>query len=144
MYLDRAIDNLRNDFGGFVSRLRAMEDPAQVAHDFVPQTTFWLVHDREYIGRLSLRHCLNERLEMIGGHIGYDIRPSMRRKGHATHMLALGLGEERKLRLRRVLLTSHCENIVSRRVIEANGGVLQDEIEVMGVDGKKCRYWITL
>lgn len=68
----------------------------------------------------------------------------MRRQGYGNRILALGLDEARKLGLERVLLTSARENLASRRVIVAHGGVLQDEIEVSGIEGLKCRYWILL
>lgn len=57
----------------------------------VPQTTLWWVSGGEYLGRISIRHRLTARLREIGGHIGYDIRPSARRRGHATAMLAAAL-----------------------------------------------------
>ncbi len=71
----------------------------------------------------------------IGGHIGHDIRPSARRRGHATAMLAAALPVARSLGINPALLTCDENNIASRRVIEANGGVLED------VRGGQLRYW---
>jgi predicted acetyltransferase len=121
-----------------------MDDPAAVPADLVPQTTFWLVDGDAYIGRLSLRHHLNDSLRLIGGHIGYDIRPSMRRQGYGTRALALGLIEARNLGLTRVLVTCDKENTGSRRIIERNGGVLEDETTIPDYDGVILPYWITL
>jgi predicted acetyltransferase len=131
-------------FAAFVTRLVRMADPLHVEDDFVPQSTFWLVDGDAYIGRLSLRHHLNEGLRLIGGHIGYDIRPSMRRRGYGTRILALGLHEARTLGLVRVLVTCDKENLASRRIIERNGGVFEDETTILDYDGVILQYWITL
>ncbi len=101
----------------------------------VPQTTLWWVSGDDYLGRISIRHRLTAHLREIGGHIGYDIRPSARQRGHATAMLAAALPVARSLGITRALLTSDEDNIVSRKVIEANGGVLEDK------SNGKVRYW---
>ena len=126
---DPGINQPRSDesFAEFVARLRRMADPAYVVDGFVPQTVFWLVDGDTYIGRLSLRHRINDDLRRIGGHIGYDIRPSMRRRGYGTRALSLALDEARRIGLDRVLITCDRENIGSRRIIERNGGILEDE-----------------
>ena len=131
-------------FAAFVERLRTMDDPERVPASFVPQTTFWLVDGETFVGRVALRHHLNERLRQIGGHIGYEVRPSMRRRGYGTRALALALDEARRIGLSRVLITCDQDNVGSRRVIEANGGILEDEITIPGLAGVKCRYWIDL
>jgi predicted acetyltransferase len=93
---------------------------------------------------LSIRHELNEWLRTIGGHIGYDIRPSRRREGLGKRQLALGLAEARALGLERVLLTCDADNVGSRRIIEGNGGVLEDEMEDPATGKVKLRFWIDL
>jgi predicted acetyltransferase len=71
----------------------------------------------------------------VGGHIGYDVRASARRRGHATAMLAGGLAVAAGLGIDPALITCDVDNVGSRRVIETNGGVLEDER-----DGK-LRFW---
>jgi predicted acetyltransferase len=102
----------------------------------VPQTTLWWVSGDEYLGRISIRHRLTPHLAEIGGHIGYDIRPSARRRGHATAMLAAALPVTRSLGIDPALLTCNEDNTASRKVIEANGGVVEDK------RGGKLRYWV--
>jgi predicted acetyltransferase len=131
-------------FDDFILRIRAMDQAATIPDGFVPQTNFWLVDGDTYIGRLSLRHYLNDSLRLIGGHIGYAVRPSMRCRGYGTQALALGLDEARRLGLTRVLLTCDQKNIASRRIIERNGGVLEDEITIDDPEGIRCLYWMTL
>jgi len=113
----------------------AREDtPRPVRH--VPCTTLWWVDGEEYLGRLAIRHRLNEFLLDVGGHVGYDVRPSRRRQGHATAMLRASLPWAHDLGIDPVLVTCDDDNVGSVRVIEAAGGVLED------VRGIKRRYWI--
>jgi predicted acetyltransferase len=103
---------------------------------FVPSTTYWWADADTWFGRINLRHHLNEDLSEFGGHIGYDIRPTARRQGHATAMLAALLPYAAALGIDKALVTCDAENTASRKVIEANGGVLEDQR-----DGK-LRYWV--
>jgi predicted acetyltransferase len=103
---------------------------------FVPCTTYWWADGDAYLGRVNIRHRLNADLREIGGHIGYDIRPSARRQGHATAMLAAALPLAAALGIDKALITCDDDNIGSRKVIERNGGVLEDE------RGGKLRYWV--
>ena len=131
-------------FDAFVARVRRLEDPANVPPEFVQQTTYWLVEGDTYLGRISIRHELNDSLLFEGGNIGYDIRPSARGKGLGTRQLALALPRAREIGLTRALLTCDWDNVRSARVIEANGGVFQDEVPVTGKDRINRRYWIEL
>ena len=91
---------------------------------------------------IDIRHRLNEYLLQFGGNIGYSVRPSQRRKGYATEMLALALEECRKLGLNRALVTCDKTNIGSAKTIQKNGGVLENE--VLEGDRITQRYWIAL
>ena len=90
----------------------------------------------EFLGRIALRHRLNEYLRTLGGHIGYDVRPSARRRGHATAMLAAAVPRAHAMGIDPVLVTCDVDNVASRRVIEANGGVLENELQ------GKLRFWV--
>jgi predicted acetyltransferase len=116
-------------------------DPAvELPADRVHCTYFWITDqaagEREFVGYLALRHRLNAQLLEEGGHIGYAVRPSRRREGHATRALALALGEAAALGLDRVLVTASDDNLASWRVIESVGGTLEDTRKGMR------RYWI--
>ena len=103
---------------------------------YVPSTTLWWVDGDEYLGRLAIRHRLTPRLTDLGGHIGYDVKPSARRQGHATAMLAAALPRTCALGIDPALVTCDETNAGSRRVIEANGGVLEDK------RGSELRFWV--
>lgn len=120
----------------------ARDDTERAAHH-VPTTTLWWVEGEEYLGRTSIRHRLNERLLDYGGHIGYDVRPSARRQGHATRILAAALDFlADELAVEQALVTCSPQNVGSIRTIEANGGVLEDERETGWGNGRKRRYWL--
>lgn len=103
---------------------------------YVPCTTLWWVEGPEYLGRIAIRHRLTPFLLEVGGHIGYDVRPSVRRRGHATAMLRAALPVAKGLGIDPALVTCDASNTGSRLVIEHNGGVLEDQ------RGDKLRYWV--
>ena len=80
----------------------------------------------------------------MSGHIGYEIRPSKRRQGYDTKILRLGLEKARELDLHRVLVTCDEDNIGSKKIIEHNGGMFENAIEIEGDTVKKLRYWIVI
>ena len=130
-----------HDFDDYVKSINATEE---LNNDWVPDTTlFCLDRDRNiFVGAVSIRHYLNDKLLKTGGHIGDGIRPGERRKGYATAMIALALEECKKLGITRVLMCCDKNNIGSAKSIIKNGGVLENEIEE---DGHiEQRYWIQL
>ena len=124
-------------FAAYVSQLVAQSrEDAPRPDGFVPATTLWWIEGSEYLGRLSIRHRLTPRLVEVGGHIGYDIRASARRRGHATAMLRAALPVAHALGIEPALITCDHDNIGSKRVIENNGGVFEDR------RGNKLRFWV--
>ncbi|MFF5084834.1 GNAT family N-acetyltransferase [Actinoplanes sp. NPDC000266] len=135
--------NTEAGFATWVQRLLTEEDPAvPAAEGWVHCSYRWVVEDGRYLGAIALRHTLNDQLLNYGGHIGYSVRPSARRRGLARWALSEMLGESRKLGLDRVLVTCDPANEPSARTIESNGGILED---IRTTEGKTVkRYWITL
>ena len=123
-------------FDAYVARLLAEDTVAGTRPGFVPMTTLWWTEGEEMLGRLAIRHRLVPQLERAGGHIGYDVRPSARRQGHATAMLRAALPIAAGFGVTEALLTCDDTNVASRRVIESCGGRFVDE-----VDGK-LRFWV--
>lgn len=109
----------------------------------VPTSTYLALCGGQVVGNIQIRHELNAYLLREGGHIGYAIRPSLRRKGLGTSMLALALEKCRMLGMQRVLITVDKANIPSAKTALRGGAVLEDEVP--GDDGTTTqRYWITL
>lgn len=108
----------------------------------VPETTYFCLDIKRniFVGAVTIRHYLTEKLRQNGGLIGDGIRPSERRKGYATAMIGLALKEAKKHGIDRVLMCCEKQNIASAKSIMNNGGVLDSEYEFNGVI--KQRYWI--
>ncbi|MFD5512814.1 GNAT family N-acetyltransferase [Streptomyces sp. NPDC127051] len=130
-------------FAAWTERLRGYGDRTRpVEQGRVHATYWWIAEDDTYLGAIDLRHYLNGFLLDAGGHIGYGIRPSARRRGLAGWALGAVLYEARLLGMDRVLLTCDPGNTGSVRTIERSGGVLEDVRDTLV--GPKRRYWIDL
>lgn len=100
-------------------------------------------NDNKIIGIIDLRHHIDHPiLATWGGHCGYSVRPSERNKGYATDMLRLNILNAKELGIDKLLITCSTLNLASEKTIIANGGVLENIIEVDGNFIK--RYWITV
>ncbi|WP_019031014.1 GNAT family N-acetyltransferase [Salinispora arenicola] len=121
------------EFAAYVDRLRsqALEDSPRPDGN-VPSTTLWWIQDDDYLGCLAIRHRLTPHLREIGGHIGYSVR----RRGHATAMLRAALPVANQLGIESALVTCDVDNVASRKVIESNGGVFEDQ------RSGKVRFWV--
>ena len=150
--LDQEINNtdkspyviFKNDYHDFDYYLDNLELKEPIPDGFVPDSTFFLLDEERdrLLGAVNIRHYLNEHLLQCGGHIGDGIRPSERRKGYATKMIALALQECKKLGINRVLMCCSSDNIGSKKSIINNGGVLEN---IVLNDGQLLeRYWIEI
>lgn len=136
---DWSLDDLRDPvhFGRFVDELVADALPGSPRKPgYVPCTYLWMVEGDTFLGSLAIRHELNDFLFNQGGHIGYSVRPSARRRGHAAQALMDALPVAGELGIDRVLVTCDEDNAGSRATIEKNGGAYEDSRN--GVQ----RYWI--
>jgi predicted acetyltransferase len=129
-------------FSGYVAMLKDAANGIGLREGHVPHLTFWLVMNDEILGVSNLRHRVNERLLRDGGHIGFGIRPSARRKGYGAHLLGATLLEAGKLGLGRLLLTCDRNNVASARTIIRNGGELDSEEFIPERNRVISRYWI--
>jgi len=135
---------VREDVEGYLRERRDWSAGRNLPEGFVPETHYWLVRGGRILGVIRIRHRLTDKLRTRGGHIGYDIRPSERRKGYGTRMLAMALVEARRIGLDRVMVTCDRGNVASARVILANGGVFESEGPDPETGEMVHRYWIEL
>jgi len=134
-----------DDFPAFIERLRQCALGSEIQSGFVAHETFWLVEaDDVVVGVSSLRHSLTDSLRRDGGHIGYGIRPSARRRGYATLILKETLAKARERGIARALLTAGRGNPGSVGAIVRNGGVFESEEQLAGHADVTQRFWISI
>jgi predicted acetyltransferase len=138
------VEAIEKDFASYVQAcLNGRWPPPEP--DWGSSANCWLVDEDEVLGLINIRHRLTEASRRVGGHVSFGIRPSQRRKGYATQMLEMAVWQaHNKLGMNRVMLTCDVDNIASQKVIQANGGVLEDVIKLDGVDPEPTimRWWI--
>ena len=128
-------------FATWVRRLGEQADESRpVPEGWVHALYWWIVEGDEVLGAISLRLRLTDFLLSAGGHIGYGVRPSARRRGVATFALGETLVEAGRRGIDPVLVTCADDNVASARTIERHGGVMEDvrDTEL----GRTRRYWI--
>lgn len=108
--------------------------------------TFLLIreNDNKIVGTINVRWNLNEAMLRFGGHIGYGIRPTERRKGYNKINLYLGMLEAKKVGLEKVMLDCDVNNLGSDKTLKALGGKLE-RTEVDPSDGILTNvYWFNV
>ncbi|MCL2011903.1 MAG: GNAT family N-acetyltransferase [Cystobacterineae bacterium] len=100
-----------------------------VSIGWVTATTLFAVRKRDLkiVGVIDIRHNLgNEFLAQYGGHMGYSVRPSERKKGYATEILKMGIEYAKSLNIEKLMIACFSDNIPSIKTIEKCGGVLSE------------------
>lgn len=133
------------DFKRYIQNLSNEEQGINLPKGYAPCSHFWMIADSgDMIGAIRVRHILhNEFLQTECGHIGYDIAPSYRSQGHGTHMLHLVLVKALQLGIETALVTADDDNYASRKVIENNGGVLDEIVYGKVFERPIARYWVS-
>ena len=116
-------------YADWLTRINDSHNGLNLPAGIVPSTAFFLMQGNRILGHISIRHNIDSPfLAMYGGHIGYGVRPTARKKGFATKMLSLALAKCKELGLDEVLVTCKKDNIGSAKTIINNGGILRTEI----------------
>lgn len=133
-----------SNFPAMIQELLDAHNGVNLPESWVPDSTYWLVTDEnKIVGVVNIRHSLTEHLFNTGGHVGYGIRPSERRKGYATKLLELSLEKTKELNIEKVLVVCDEVNTGSEKTILHNGGLRDDDF--IEEDGNIVRrYWIEL
>lgn len=134
------------EYSEWLDNTRRNSNSETVREDWTVASTFFAVReeDGKIVGMIDIRHNLNtEFLSKYGGHIGYAVRPTERRKGYATEMLRQALAFAGWIGLTKVMISCYADNTASAKTIEKCGGVLTEVKPYL--DGKMMKvYWITI
>lgn len=119
--------DLLEDFEKYLELCKKQSELTEAVDGAFPALTYWIVLDRSVaVGKLTLHPVLTPRLRVLGGHFGYEVRPSYRRHGIAEIACSQGLKMLKQRGFTEVFSTCDEDNIGSRRVLEKNGGILVD------------------
>jgi len=132
-----------SNFQDFIQKLKDSSLGIKLCEGRVPDSTFWMIDENnKIIGVVNIRHKLNDKLKRFGGHIGYGIAPSYRRKGYGKIMLKLALEKANELGINKTLLNCEKDNLASANIIKYNNGILDSEDIIEGKEIQ--RYWIEI
>ena len=118
-----------SSYEAWLEKLVRDMDIANVPENRVPGLTYFYVReaDDRIVGMINIRLALNAFLRNEGGHIGYSVRPTERRRHYGTEMLKAALKVCDVIGIREVLVACDKENAASAGVIKNCGGVLRRE-----------------
>jgi len=127
-------------YAAFYDLLSRMKTGGYPTPDIVPMDSYFIEEGGRILGELYIRYGLSLRLEKIGGHAGYKVRPTERKRGVATTALRLALRLLLQKGVERALVTCNETNAASARVIEKCGGIRINDSETE--QGVERRYWV--
>ena len=138
MFIDPDTENIINHF-------KDNRDQSKLPSYYVPSFDYFAVDGDKFIGIIHIRIRLTKQLLQYGGHIGYAINPKYWNKGYGKELLKIGLIKAKKIiEDEKILITCDDDNIGSYKIIEANGGILENKVYNIEGDEKFLtrRYWI--
>ncbi len=127
-----------------VHKLAAWARGEELPERWQPCVTSFLVEHGEILGNSNFRPVLDEFLSRYGGNLGYAVRPSARRRGVATALVAHAARQGRARGLDRLVVTCAPDNVGSIGAILRNGGVLQEQYWHERFERDVNLYWIDL
>jgi predicted acetyltransferase len=135
----------REDFAAYVRELEEEAKGIGLPPGVVPQTTYVLVRDgARVLGEIRFRPATQPPFRVGHDHIGYNVRPSERRRGYAGFMLDSVLKEAVGLGLAGVSLAVEGDNPASVALIQKYGGSALREGVDADNDEHVTIYWIPL
>lgn len=139
------LDDGYKDYENWLEKISLIKNPKTCHENLCPGIVYYLIreNDNKLVGMINLRWNLNEWVLEYGGHIGYGIRPTERKKGYNKINLYLCLLKAKELGLDKVLLTADEDNLGSIKTIESLGGKFENKIQSYKENGGFMnRYWI--
>lgn len=133
------------DENDIVQKFKDSRDQSKLPSHYVPSYDYFAVDEDKFIGVIHIRIRLTENLLRYGGHIGYAINPKYWNMGYGEQLLKLGIEQYSNIiEEDNILITCDDDNIGSYRIIESNGGILENKVENEDCGEKFLtrRYWI--
>lgn len=131
-----------------IQKMRDTRDKSKLKPNRVLSYDYFAVDNDRFIGVIHIRVELTPFLYFYGGHIGYGINPKYWRQGYGTELLRIGLIKAKGLITEdKVLVTCDDNNTGSAKVIENNGGILENKVtnrDEYGDEVLTRRYWIRI
>ena len=139
-----SLEEYKENYEEWLTYINNQLNKETVPQGLVTANTFFTIRksDNKLVGIINIRHELNDYLFNYGGHIGYSVLPSERRKGYAYKQLVLGLEFCKTLNIDKVLVTCVDYNIGSGKTIEKAGGILENIVFNPNKQVNEKRYWI--
>ena len=128
-----------------IQSMKDSRDESKLKPGYVKAYKYFFVDEDKLIGIISIREKLTEKLLQFAGHIGYAINPKYWNMGYGKQMLKMALDKHKDLiKEDKILITCDDDNIGSYKIIEANGGILENKVqnEDCGEVFITRRYWI--
>jgi len=130
-------------FPELLARLRNNSSGVDLPAGFVSSSMLYAFVGNEIVGRVHIRHELNDYLRAFGGHYGCAVAPKFRRRGYAAEMFAQSIPIFRRLGILDILITCEDNNEPSWKLTERYEGVLENKLR--SPEGKIFRrYWVKL
>lgn len=126
---------------GFDAHLAALQR-SEATPGRPPWRPYWAMDAAmgELLGLTALRHTLDAPMAEVGGHIGFQVRPSRRGQGLGRQIFGLTLAQARAHGLERVLVLCAPDNAPSLAVVRRHGGVFEREASAAGQT--LLRFWV--
>ena len=119
------LDKMYHNYEKWLLKINNSLNKETVESENVTSSTFFVIReiDNKIIAMINIRHYLNDDLLKHGGHIGFGVRPTERKKGYATELLKYALIKLNELGIQNALLTCDKSNIGSAKTIKNNLGI---------------------
>ena len=113
-----------------IQRIKDNRDKTKLKSTYVPSYDYFAIDNDKFIGVIHIRISLTPALMNYGGHIGYGVNPKYWHQGYGTQILKLGLEKYKNLiKEDNILITCDDDNVGSYKIIESNGGILENKVE---------------
>lgn len=119
LILGKSYDEYK-DFYDWLKDVEKLDQEEKLKKNQVGCTTYLVLTKEEdkLIALLDIRHSLDFPNGKVYGHIGIDIRPTERNKGHYKEILKLAVNITKEYGINKVVIACEYSNIPSKRGIE--------------------------